>query len=216
MRKEKFVTREYYHIFNRGVDKRDIFMDKDDLLRFYQAMNEFNNTEPIGSIYEKIYYQDKHTKNKIKKLVNFISYCLNPNHYHFVLEQAVDNGISRFMHKLGCGYTNYFNEKYSRTGSLFQGNFKAKNISSNDYLLHVSTYVSLNNVVHNLGAAVSKNRIRSSWEEYMSGQTNFCKKGIILKQFGSADEYESFAKDALELMIEKKKSDKDLQNCLLE
>ena len=216
MRKEKPVTGEHYHLYNRGVDKREIFMDKDDLKRFLQSMNEFNTVETIGSIYEKVYYQNENIEVELSKLVNFISYCLNPNHFHFVIEQIVDNGISRFMQKLSCGYTNYFNEKYKRSGSLFQGPFKAKHVSSNDYLLHVSAYVNLNNEVHGFGSLAPKDKIRSSWDEYMTGKTNFCKKDIVLDQFKTTKDYEVFARDALDLMIEKKKSDKEIQGMLLE
>ncbi len=216
MRKEKIITREHYHVFNRGVDKREIFMEEDDLCRFYQSMMEFNVIDPIGSIYEKIFYADKPPKTKTKKLVNFISYCLNPNHFHFILEQLVDNGISRFMHRLSCGYTNYFNEKYNRSGALFQGRFKAKHVDSNEYLLYLSAYVNLNNEVHQLGRPDSKNKIKSSWKEYATHKKSFCEKGIILNQFNQIKDYNSFAKDALELMVEKKRSDKEIQNLLFE
>ncbi|MDO8493587.1 MAG: transposase [bacterium] len=216
MRKEKFVTGEYYHVFNRGVDKRDIFMDEADVLRFFQGMNDFNTTEPIGSIYEKTFYKDSLSDNKDGKLVNFIAYCLNPNHYHFLLEQLVDNGISLLMAKIGGGYASYFNEKNKRVGSLFQGRFKAKHISSNDYLLHVSTYVNLNNLVHGLGPPNLENRIKSSWEEYRTKERAFCEKDIILGQFKTTKEYEIFAKEALELMIEKKKNDKEISSLMFD
>ena len=110
-----FANGEYYHIYNRGADKRDIFADKFDFERFLQSIEEFNSEDPIGSIYENSFIKDK-TKTKKKKLVNVICYCLNQNHYHFILEQLVDRGIERFMHKLGGGYTKYFNLKYQRTG----------------------------------------------------------------------------------------------------
>ena len=129
MRKVKFVTNQYYHLFNRGVDKRVIFLDQSDMDRFFQSMEEFNVIEPIGSIYENFFRKNQLKKQGFEspkeKLVNFICHCLNPNHYHFILEQLIDGGIEKFMHRLGLGYTKYFNQKYKRSGSLFQGTFKA-------------------------------------------------------------------------------------------
>jgi len=179
-------------------------------------MHEFNTPEPIGSIYEKSFCKDKSSLDQKTRLVNFISYCLNPNHYHFILEQLEKNGISLFMAKLGGGYASYFNERHGRVGALFQGRFKAKHISSNDYLLHVSAYVNLNNLVHNIGQAVPENRIKSSWEEYAKNKNGFCKKNIILDQFKTIKDYRVFAEDALELMAEKKENDKEISSLMFD
>jgi len=216
MRKISLSNGEYYHIFNRGVDKRKIFLDKDDFNRFFQSIREFNSLDPIGSIYENSFKKslgDRVSKlDKEGKLVEFISYCLNPNHYHFILEQVADKGIEKFMHRLGVGYTMFFNRKYNRTGALFQGKFKAVHIDSNEYLLYLSAYVNLNDRVHSLGDRVSK----SSWGEYVGGndkkeikdKNNLCKKDIILDQFKNIDEYKSFAKEALEIIKENKEMGK--------
>ena len=205
-------------MYNRGIDKKNIFNDKYDIVRFFQSMEEFNTIEPIGSIYENSFI--KKGLNSLgtsgSKLVNFIAYCLNPNHYHFILEQKVDCGVSKFMGRLSGGYTKYFNKKNKRGGFLFQGPFKVRHVNSNDYLLHLSAYVNLNNHVHKLGDANFKNKIKSSWEEYTTGKTNFCKKDIVLDQFKSVKDYETFASDALDLMIEKKKNDKEIAELLLE
>ncbi len=206
MRKTQFANNEYYHILNRGVDKREIFNDYEDLTRFLQGMDEFNTIEPIGSLFENFYRKDK--KEKQKKLVNFICYCLNPNHYHFILEQITDKGIEKFMHRLGIGYTMFFNKKYDRNGSLFQGGYKDIHINSNEYLLHLSAYVNLNNRVHRLGDSISKFKSKSSWEEYENNFDGFCKKDIILGQFKNTSEYQEFVENSLENILEKKKLEK--------
>src|SRR3989344_8341704 len=123
MRNLKFTTGEFYHIFNRGNNKREVFLDKYDLNRFFLSMREFNTDKPIGSIYEHSFEKEKTESNP--KLVEFVCYCLNPNHYHFALKQLVENGITKFMHRLGTGYTKYFNKKHENIGSLFQGTYKA-------------------------------------------------------------------------------------------
>ena len=216
MRNISFVTGEFYHVYNRGVDKRNIFNNKNDLDRFFRCMNEFNSVEPIGSLYEnsfnKIQLGSRASKLEIKdkKLVNFICYCLNSNHYHFLLEQVVEDGIVKFMHRLGTGYTKYFNIKNQRSGSLFQSKYKAIYIDNNEYLLHLSSYVNLNNKIH-------KNNItyKSSLDEYRSGGT-FCKKEIILDQFKNFDEYDEFLKSSFEFILENKEKQKEIESLLLE
>lgn len=204
IRKTSFVKGEFYHIYNRGVDKRNIFEDYKDLERFFESMREFNTIEPIGSLFEKSFGGPTIKLKHDKPLVNFLAYCLNQNHYHFILEQVNDNGISEFMKRLG-GYTWYFNNKYGRSGSLFQGTFKSIHINSNEYLLHLSVYVNLNNKVHQLGGFTAK----SSWNEYINEeQNNFCKKDIILKQFNNISEYKNFAKESLKSIHKRKEIEK--------
>ncbi|KKT28000.1 hypothetical protein A3G55_03380 [Candidatus Giovannonibacteria bacterium RIFCSPLOWO2_12_FULL_44_25] len=217
MRKIKFVNGEFYHICNRGVDKRKIFGNQYDIQRFSQSMEEFNTINPIGSLYESSFLNDKiRAKRKAKRLVNFIAYCLNPNHYHLILEQLIENGISQFMHRLNGGYTWYFNKKYQRSGSLFQGRFKATHIDSNEYLLHVSAYVNLNFKIHQLGGSAAK-LVKSSWEEYADDQKlGLCKKNIILDQFNSVKEYKAFVLETLPALINKKELDRELAVLLLE
>ena len=213
MRKIKFINGEYYHILNRGVDKRNIFLDKEDLRRFIQGLQEFNTLDPIGSIYES-QLRKKHNENgnlvstrDDSKIVDFICYCINPNHYHFILVQLSDNGIRKFMQRIALGYSKYFNLKYKRSGTLFQGPYKATHIDSNDYLLHASAYINLNNKVHGLENVLYK----SSWGEYCQDNYKgiaFCKKDIILKQFLNSDEYKSFAEESLKSIHERKELEK--------
>ncbi len=207
MRKVQLVEGEYYHIFNRGVDKRKIFSDEEDRKRFFVSMNQFNSISPIGSIYENS-FQKRRTKklgnlvskleNKIndkkqEPLVEFVAYCLNPNHFHFLLMQSADRGIEKFMHRLGLGYTKYFNQKHKRSGSLFQGTFRAVHVDSDEQLLHLSAYINLNYKVHKLGNLVSK----SSWDEYVGKpEESFCNPGIVMEQF-TREEYKRFAESTV-------------------
>ena len=215
MRKIKFATGEFYHVYNRGVDKRLIFSDNDDIERFFQSMEEFNTEEAIGSIFENSFRLGSRA-SKSPRLVNFISYCLNPNHYHFILEQVLDNGIEKFLHRLGTGYTKYFNNKYKRSGCLFQGAFKTSHVNSNEYLLRVSTYVNLNDRVHKIK---KNNPIKSwnSWNEYVgSSKKGFCNKDIILGQFKNYKEYKDFATNSLTDILKRRKVEKEVADLLLE
>ena len=153
MRKQPIVTGEYYHIYNRGVDKRDIFNDKEDLHRFIESISEFNQIEVIGSIRDVRQNKENKTAPKAlskKQLVSFVVYCLNPNHFHFVLKQLVDGGIAKFMQKLQGGYTSFFNLKHFRTGSLFQGPFKSQLINNENYFNKTLGYVNKNYAIHTI------------------------------------------------------------------
>ena len=216
---------EYYHIFNRGVEKRDIFLDEEDLSRFLEEIKRFQSIKPIGSLYE-IRFHDKKLLDEQNtrlgssaskpvtespSLIELICYCLNPNHFHLLLKQSCQLGIQKYMQRLGTGYTNYFNEKYKRSGVLFQGAYRAVHVESNEQLLHTSVYVNLND---QLGSSASK-LSRSSWEEYaepprMAG-SDMCKKEIILGQFESADAYVSFAKDSFINIIIHKEEEKEMR-----
>ena len=107
MNREPFETGEYYHVYNRGTDKRIIFNSHRDVSRFLKSMELFNSVEPVGSLW--LSRLIKEPKKKTQKLVDIIAFCLNPNHYHFIFRQLIDNGISEFMKRLNGGYTSYFN-----------------------------------------------------------------------------------------------------------
>ncbi len=214
MRKHHFANGGFYHIFNRGVDKRIIFSEKADFGRFLRGMQVFNTVKPIGSMHEYSFAKDK-IGNRIAKspLVNIVCYCLNPNHYHLVLEQIKEGGISAFMQRLSTGFTQYFNHKYKRSGVLFQGKFKSVPIVINEQMLHVSAYVNLNDRVHGLQRHASV----SSWKEYIGDSHNeMCKKNIVLNQFHGIEEYKDFAKGALVGMQERKKESKEFKNLFFE
>ena len=158
MRKQPLVTDEYYHIYNRGVDKRDIFGNKKDLERFVESICEFNKVGVVTSL------ANARKSNRIAQiapkalsepLVAIVAYCLNPNHFHFVLKQLVDGGIAKWMQKLQAGYTSYFNIKNSRTGSLFQGTFKSHLVKSEEYFNKIIGYTNKNYQIH----YISKNRM---------------------------------------------------------
>lgn len=212
-RKEDLVTGEYYHVYNRGVDKRIIIQDKSDLDRFALGIKEFNSEKPIGSLYENSFMKPQ-LGRETSKLVEFVAYCINPNHFHLILKQNIDNGVSEFMKRLGGGYTKYFNIKNKRNGVLFQGVFRSKHIDTNEYLLRVSTYVNLNNKLHG-DVNESSNLSKSSWDEYLglglSDENPICSTKLILEQFKNLEEYKIFAFDTLEDIKMNKQKEKELE-----
>ncbi|MFA5841254.1 MAG: transposase [Candidatus Paceibacterota bacterium] len=148
LRKDAFVPGEYYHIYNRGIDKRIIFKSTHDYHRFMMLFYVANSDEPIKldnliNILHKD-YQEVFSSKRGKQLVSIGAWCLMPNHFHILLKEELEGGISKFMKKLGTAYSMYFNIKYQRTGSLFGGLFKSKNVSDDRYLKHLLGYIHLN------------------------------------------------------------------------
>ena len=155
------IPGEFFHVFNRGVEKRDVFLDDEDRYRFIHDLYEFNDKDAVMNIN---YYFDSQRKlireggfkkavkilqemqrtKKRKVLVDVICFCLMPNHFHLIAKPLVENGLPLFMQKLGIGYTRYFNYKYERVGSLFQGTYKAKHLSDDTYFMHCTGYVHRN------------------------------------------------------------------------
>ena len=151
LRKDPFVTGEYYHLWNRGIDKRNIFKLQKDYERFimllYVANNEnvikLNNlTNILHKSYEEIMVIEKG-----KPLVFIGAWCLMTNHFHLMIRQEVDGGITKFMRKLGTGYSMFFNIKYQRQGALFGGPFKSKCVKSDDiYMRKLFAYIHFNSL----------------------------------------------------------------------
>lgn len=223
MRKTSFVNDEFYHVYNRGVDKRDIFLDRFDLDRFMVSMGEFNVWEPIGSIWENQSKKDAALNPRNSALVRIICFCLNKNHFHLIIQQLIDGGISKFLHRLGMGYSKYFNAKYQRSGALFQGAFKAVPIFDDEQLLELSVYVNLNNFIHRLGHRVSKTEDElsfSSWPSFLNPKASLfpdlCSPSTILKHFKKPSTYKHFAESLAQELIERKKEERELSVLTLE
>ena len=144
MRDFKFTNNEFYHIYNRGVEKRSIFSQQRDYYRFISCLFEFNSIVPSTNHSYHFNFKNKENIRNSTPLIEIMAFCLMPNHFHLLAKQAVDNGITIFMRKLGTGYTNYFNLKYERVGPLFQGKFKAKHIDNDSYMFYLPHYIHLN------------------------------------------------------------------------
>lgn len=144
MRKQSFITNYFYHLYNRGVEKRKVFLNTDDYSRFLESLEVFNCFENVKIFYERLRKLKQAKPVKREPLVSICAYCLMPNHFHLLLKQLVEEGISKFLQKLTTGYTMFFNNKYEREGSLFQGTFKAVLVETEPQLLHLSRYIHLN------------------------------------------------------------------------
>lgn len=210
--KIKPVVGEYYHVYNRGANKSSVFLCDEDMERFLTYMSDFNTEKPTGGLRE-LKRKTKGFRGPIsaddQKIVDLVAYSISHNHYHLVVKQISENGVSRFMQRVGLGYTMYFNEKYKHDGVIFQGKYKKKHICSNDYLLHVVSYVNLNFKVHNYRDPISA-KYRSSWVEYTEQKSRkiVCDKGVVLSQFKTRDDYKKFAKKSVEKTLKIRESDR--------
>lgn len=146
MRRHPFINNHIYHICNRGVEGRDIFRDDNDRFRFIHDLFEFNDIKDAPNFRYKFHEIRSHEigKRPRKLLVHILAFCLMPNHFHLLLEQKQDGGISKFLRKLGVGYAMYFNQKYKRSGVLFQGRFKAVPVESDAHFIHLPYYIHAN------------------------------------------------------------------------
>lgn len=155
MQRVPLADGEYYHIYNRGVEKRTVFTARADYERFLFDLYALNDRHPFFN--SQYHYRGSTSIERLATrartlgerqqrvtLVDLVCFCLMPNHYHLLLRQRGDDGVSLFMQKLGTAYTMYFNEKYQRSGALFQGRYKAIHVPRDRYFLPLSRYIHLN------------------------------------------------------------------------
>lgn len=224
MQRPDFVNGQIYHAYNRGVEKRNVFLSDEDRFRFVHDLFEFNDIRPASHIYTGLqlgevrlphinlnkqeHKQEQIKTSKVRKprklLVEILAFCLMPNHYHLLLKQKRKNGITEFMRKMGTGYTNYFNQKYERVGSLFQGKFKAVLIKKEPQLLWIVHYIHLNPIelyekswkereIKNIDTTLNK-LYKYRWSSLLDyiGKHNFSsvtQRDFFLKIFGGTKEY---------------------------
>ncbi|OGJ03483.1 hypothetical protein A3G06_02735 [Candidatus Nomurabacteria bacterium RIFCSPLOWO2_12_FULL_46_14] len=147
-RKTPLAEREYYHIYSRGVEKRKVFMNSKDYQRFMALLYIMNQNEPFKM---ENFLRDKQNnlknifnQKREKTLVSILAYCLMPNHFHLILYEHTEGGISKFMGKLLTAYSMYFNTKYERSGPLFMHPFRSEHINNESQYMYIFSYLHLN------------------------------------------------------------------------
>lgn len=191
------VNEQYYHIFNRGSDKRNLFLQNQDYNRFIKTLYYYHFSG------QKIRFSNYNKSNinfltplGTEKLVDIICYCLMPNHFHLLLKQKQENGISKFLSQISNSYTKYFNTKNKRIGALLQGTFKAVLVENDEQFLHVSRYIHLNPIVSSIIDKLEKYPW-SSYQEYKTGSF-FCKTEEVLNFFKTNAHYLEFLNNQIE------------------
>lgn len=199
IRKLSLVSDETYHIFNRGVNKRSIFEDKYDYLRFVKTLEYYQICKPLLKFSKFLELTRSQKKIMLEnsshiKQVQYESYCLMPNHFHLLVKQNADNGISNLLRLVLNSYTKYFNIKHDRIGPLWQGQFKAVHVNNENQLLHVSRYIHLNPYSASLVKTFQKlcTYRWSSLHQYIEHVEGICDTNLILSFFKNRLEYKSF------------------------
>ena len=200
-----FANDEYYHVYNRGIDRRVTFTNKREyeraleLLWFYQyaiiPLRYSRYKEAEESLRQR-YMVKMHESGK---LVDVIAYCLMPNHFHLLVKQKQENGIPTFVANFINAYTKYFNTKYERTGALFQGVFKAVYVESEDQLVHLVRYIHLNPVASSLISSDAFETFPwSSHQNYLKRiQSSIIDKEALQMVHTLVPDYESFVNDQI-------------------
>ncbi len=239
MRKIKFEKGNFYHIFNRGVEKRSIFKDDSDRWRFLQGLFLFNDKKTTANllwqmeknrgrvtfgVLKEFFAKEKRNR---ESLIRIIADCLMPNHFHLLIEEIQDGGISKFMHKLGTGYAEYFNNKYNRVGGLFQGRFKAVPVEDETYLRYLLVYINVINPAKLAEPKLKETGIRNKekimrfvqdypWgthQEYIGKRESIIiEKGLLGEIFPNGQKYRQFVEDVLESKKWEKAKDLFLEN----
>ncbi len=216
MRRLQFVDNGIYHVFNRGVEKRSIFLDDQDYYRFIHNLFELNDEIPV--LNSRYYFDPKITglrpgqprksREMRECLVDILVFTLMPNHFHLLLRQRKAGGIAKFMQKVCIGYVMYFNKKYERIGGLFQGRFKAVMAKRDEYFQYLPHYIHLNPL------GIKGSKAIASWREAFSflekykwsslpdyiGKKNFpsvTKRDFVLKSFGGETAYRRYTREFL-------------------
>lgn len=210
------VTSEYYHVLNRGNASEEIFTCQADYEHFLEVLLYYQCGDfPFKhSLLKKLEFHERlklvsDLRLKGNFVTEIIAYCFMPNHYHLLLKQRVDNGVFNFIRLSNNSYSRYFNLKYGRRGSLFEGRFKAIRVQTNEQLLHLSRYIHLNPLSSSLVndfEELTKYPYASISEFLGRVENPICNSEPILSQFSSRESYRKFLEDRVDYQ-------KDLEEC---
>lgn len=221
MRKEPFVIGDYVHVYNRGNRKMPIVYDDNDKWRFLKILCYFNDEFSPENIFRELGFLIKSGECRRferpaiwpqrKPLVKILTYHLATNHFHLLLKEITEKGVSRFMQKLSNGITNYTNTKYNEVGSVFQGSYKAKTINNERQLQYIDAYIQvfnpfelrpggINAAIENFDEAFNfalRYPFCSLGESFGKRRLNILERDIFKEVFPNLDMYKEFARDAL-------------------
>lgn len=216
MRVEPYAVGSYTHVIKRGARGLEIVRDNADKYRFVRTLYYLNDHH-IGQWWER----DTYGKGMFYRpdawpahdpLVDILAYTLMPNHFHLLLREVKEGGMSQFMKKLGQSLTNHTNEKYHEQGSMFQGSYRSKTIESDEYLRYVAAYIMVKNTFElypNGGLTAAQQNFAAVWEwavqyqfssigDYAGVRTHspILKKGLLGDVF-TPETFRSFARDVI-------------------
>jgi putative transposase len=195
-----FVTGQYYHLYNRGVAKQPLFHDDQDYRHFLLTIAHYQEAEPTHRLSD-LPPQERailFLSEAGRPIIEMIAFSLMPNHFHLLVRQLIDGGISTFMRRAMNSYTRAYNVRYHRVGTVFQGRFSAVLVTTDEQLLHLVRYIHLNAVVSHICERPEDYRW-SSHRQYLTNKTNrLCHPQLLLTMIGGDQHrYQSFVNDQI-------------------
>jgi putative transposase len=209
MRYENFEENEHYHIFGRGINKENIFLDDNDKARFIFLITHFQSPIRVYNVswYTNVFLKkgtfstkEEKIKEMLKKRnIRLIAFVLMSNHFHLLVQNLEDSIISVYMHRILTAYSKYFNTKYNRRGHVFESTFKAVHVKNNAQLLHLSAYIHKNPKEITDWEKTYDKYPYSSYQDYigLNRWGNFLSPEIILKQFKDQTKYKDFVVESI-------------------
>ena len=146
-RRTELAVGEWFHCYSRTIDHSRPFDNVEHVERFLETLFLANQTAPMPvmpDLYKKFSHTEIFSTDRMRPLVMIGAYCIMPTHYHLLVQPVVEKGLSEFMHKMGTGFTRYYNDKHKRVGNLFVKPFRSKHIAGDGYFGHVASYIHLN------------------------------------------------------------------------
>lgn len=194
------ANNEYYHIYNRGVARQPTYFFKNDYERFLLSLSYYR-FDNLPSKLSRLLQIPKDEREQIfsgleqtnDKVIEIICYCLMPNHFHLLVQQLKEDGISKFMKQITDSYTRYFNIRHQRVGPIFQGAFKSVHVDANEQLLHLSRYIHLNPLVSFVVREDGfLNYPWSSLKKFVNNDSSLVNAKVVIEQFKSPQKYLEF------------------------
>lgn len=195
-RKHLFANGEYYHIFNRSLGHLPIFESSRSSNHFLKTYEYYLQESP------EIKFSLFTSKNQLRVhppyLVSTHGFIIMPNHFHFILRQETDGGISKFMRKISDSFSHYYNLKNNRLGPLFESRFKSVHIETREQLIHLNRYIHLNSTTAYL--------VDDPYDYYFSSYRDFVglnryywlDKSVVMSYFKTKEAYKTFVSDNID------------------
>ena len=236
MRREPSSIGDYFHVFNRGNRRMPIVYDESDRWRFLKILRYFNDEYSVDNIFRCVDLEVKsgrcHNFERPKdwppphSLVKILSYSLMPNHFHLLLKEIIDGGVSRFMKKFADGFTKYINTKYDEVGSLFQGPYKRTTIKSEKTLQYTDVYIQIFNIFELYPGGLEKAikefdkafnfvleyQFCSLGESFGRRNLHIIDRDVLAETFRNLQEYKEFAREAITFHDIRKMINKEIEN----
>jgi len=198
----------FYHVYNRGVEKRTVFQKPQDYYRFLETINFYRLHPTPRKLSTHLRFGSPPIPPHLmqNELVKILCFCLMPNHFHLLIQQIKDGGISEFIKRISDSYIRFFNIKYSRIGALFQGKFKAKLVEKDEYLLQLSKYIHRNPLTHPMWKGELAEYSFSSYPSYLNEtrKYEFCDTKTVSDYFNTTNKllsYKSFVEESNEVSL---------------